>query len=469
MTEPTPTTQPYSVVLRRESVAASNVFGTQLRGLPWAFDDLSRDFGDDIYERMLLDAQCIAVVNVLRAAIIEEGVRLDCTVEDEAADGYALGQEIKGFCESVLADLVLPLDDVLWDMLGAIALGSRVAEEVWALTPATSYALPGTSPISRTQELLVLSALKPRPRQSTAFVVDAYNNVQGLLARNPTGPSVLQTNVVAPQTPNLIPRDKFAVLTFRPRDADPRGQSALRSAYTPWFSKMEIWQEFLRYLAQFASASIYAVASEQATNQGIRVEQDDGSFLIKSAVEVLADTLLAYRNGSALAVPYGTILGALEVSGNGEAFHNGFRFCDEQITMAVLNQTLATREAQYQSRASSETHENTLTTLQRQAKRSVCTMLRRDVLTPLVAYNYGPEAARQLTPHVSLGEVEQHDFAAMAGAIAQLARTSYLDPSQYAGVDTMLGLPERDQTEQAEPADTPPQEETDEETTDEPV
>jgi hypothetical protein len=446
-------TQPYTAVLMRERVVGSAVstIGRQLRGLPWAFDDLTRDFGDDIYERMQLDAQVTAVVNILRAAIIEEGVRLACPVMDEGADGYELGQEIAAFCESVLADLQLPLDDVLWDMLGAIALGSRVAEEVWNLVPATSYALPGTSPVSKTQDLLVLSALKPRPRRSTAFVVDPYNNVQGLLARQVGSGGTITATVVAEtpsQIPNLIPRDKFAVLTFRPKDADPRGSPCLRSAYTPWFSKMEIWQEFLRYLAQFASASIYAVASEQATNKGIEVTLDDGSKVVKSAVEVLADTLLAYRNGSALAVPYGTILGALAVSGNGEAFHAGFTFCDNQITIAVLNQTLATREAQYQAKASSETHQNTLTTLQRQAKRSVCTMLRRDVLRPLVEYNYGPEAARQLCPMVSLGEVEQWDFAKMATAIAALAKSSYLDPSQYAGTDKMLNLPPR----AAEPA-----------------
>lgn len=467
MTEPT--AQPYTAVLLRDRVAASEQFGTQLRGLPWAFDDLGRDFGDDIYERMQLDAQVTAVVNVLRAAIIEEGVRLDCAVAEEEEDGYELGQEIKAFCDSVLADLQIPLDDVLWDMLGAIALGSRVAEEVWAFRPATSYALPGTSPVSKTADLLILSALKPRPRRATAFVVDAYNNVQGLLARQPAGPSVLQTNFVGTTTPNLIARDKFAVLTFRPKDADPRGQSALRPAYTPWFSKMEIWQEFLRYLAQFASASIYAVASEAATNQGVRVEQADGSFQILPAVDVLADTLLAYRNGSALAVPYGTILGALEVSGNGEAFHNGFRLCDDQITIAVLSQTLATREAQYQAKASSETHQNTLTTLQRQAKRSVCTMLRRDVLYPLVAYNYGPDAARQLCPSVSLGEVEQWDFAAMATAVAQLARASYLDPSQYAGIDKMLNLPVRVEGEAEAQPPQPEEDDQEEDQANEPV
>lgn len=433
--------------LRREVVIGidRNLSQRGLRGLPWAFDDLTREFDDAIYERMLFDPQVTACLNVLRSAVIEEGVRCECPVADADDDGYALGHEIADFCTSVLADLELSMDDVLWDLLGAIAVGSRVAEKVWELRPRTAYALPGTSPISKTPELLVLSALKPRPRRATAFVVDPYMNVVGLVARTETNQTLSMSVVAdrATQIPSLIPRDKFAVLSFRPQNSDPRGMSALRQAYTPWWAKMQIWPEFLRYLAQFASASVYAVASEAATKSGIPVLQADGSTLIKPATEVLRDALLDYKNGTALAVPYGTLLGALQAVGNGEAFHKGFTLADQQITIAILHQTLATMEGEHQARAASEEHANTLETLQRQLKRSVCQMVRRDVLMPLVAYNYGPDAARMLCPTCALGDTEHQDWAAEATAVAQLARAGYIDPSQFAGIDARLGLPER--------------------------
>jgi uncharacterized protein DUF935 len=439
--------QPQMTQLRREVVVSVDRGLTQrgLRGLPWAFDDLTREFDDALYERMLYDPQVMACLNVLRSAVIEEGVRCECAVEDADDDGYELAHEIAAFCESVLADLPIGMDDVLWDMLGAVATGSRVAEKVWDLRPATTYALPGTSPISRTPDLLVLSALKPRPRRSTAFVVDPYMNVVGLIARTDALQSISMSVVAdnVSQVPNLFPREKFAVLSFRPQNGDPRGTSALRQAYSPWWAKMQIWPEFLRYLAQFASASVYAVASEQATKNGIPVLQTDGSTLIKPATEVLRDALLDYKNGTALAVPYGTLLGALQAVGNGEAFHNGFTFADEQITIAILHQTLATREGQHQARAASEEHANTLETLQHQLKRTVAQMVRRDILCPLVEYNYGPDVARQLTPTCSLGAVEQQDFSKVATAISLLARAGYLDPSQFAGIDVMLSLPER--------------------------
>lgn len=440
--------------LSTESVAGGTGLYSRssLRALPWAFDDLGSTFGDDIYQRMLIDPQVCAVVNTLRAAIIEEGVRLESPLSDSSADGYDLAREIDGFCESVLADLQIPLDDVLWDLLSAIALGSRAAEQVYQDQPATAYALPGTSPISRTQQLLVLSALKPKPRRATAFVVDAYMNVHGLVAQQAGqgyGATLGGLWAVDGSAPNVMPRDRFAILSFRPENGDPRGVSILRPAYTPWWNKQQAIQDFLKYLAQFASPSLYAVASEDATKSGVSVTAADGSITIEPAVTVLLDTLLAFQNGTAAAFPYGTLLQVLESSGEGQPFHNAFTWCDSQITIAVLHQTRATMEAEHGSRADSQTGQDILDTIVRQAKRSVATMLRRDVLTPLISYNYGSEAARTLTPNVSLGSVEQQDFAAFATAIAALAKSGYLDPSQYAGVDEKLGLPPRTEGETA--------------------
>ena len=436
---------------------------TALRTLPAAIDDVTQDFGDDLYDRMDLDPVVHANKNVLKVAIIEEGLRLSPAVDDADDDGFELAKEIAQFCESVLGDLQIPLDDVLFDLLDAIQCGSKLAEEVYQTVPATSYALPGTSPISRTQDLLILSALKPKPRNATAFVVDSFMNVQGIAAARPGMGSAPQGIYSLPLTaPNVLERDKFAILTFRPKDADPRGSSAFRQAYFPWFAKQQVWDEFLKYLAQFASPSIYAIASEASTKSGIQVPQSDGSLATRPAGEVLRDTLLDFRNGTAMGLPYGTLVNTLEVAGDGQAFHNAFLHCDQQITIAILHQTRATMEAEHGSRADSETGQDILGTIQRQAKRSVCTMLRRDILRPLVSYNYGPEAARQLTPNCSLGSVEKQDFNAFALAIAALAKVNYLDPSQYAAIDEKLNLPARETApEIAQPGTPPPADDAD--------
>lgn len=405
-----------------------------LRRLPWAFDDLSRDFGDDIYERMLLDPQVIAVVNVLRASIIADGARLASPVGDQDADGFAHGMAICDFCCAVLEDLETPLDDVLWDLLKAIALGSRVAEEVYDETQLQQ------------KGRLVLKALKPKPRHSVAFVTDAFLNIQGILGTIPGQGRGLGMGTFAigqSPPPNLLPRSKFAVLSFRPENHDPRGTTVLRPAYGPWWSKQQAWQEYLKYLSQFASPSLIGTTAENAEKGGgTKITMPDGTK--KTPSEVLLDTLLAFQNGTALAVPYGTVVKALEVNGNGLPFLNAIKLCDQQITIAVLHQTRATMEAENGSRADSETAQDILGTIVRQARRSVALMLRRDVLRPMVAVNYGDTAAAKLTPTVSLGVVEQQDMAALYTAVANLARAGYLHPSQYSELDERLNLPPRD-------------------------
>lgn len=464
MTELATTDRP--ILATEYAVAATGLWSRQAwRSLPHTIDDITQDFGEDLYERVDLDPTAHAGKNVLKSGVIEDGIRLESAVSDEAADGYALAQEIRAFCESVLGDLQIPIDDVLWDLCDAFIYGSRMAEQIYTDTPATAYALPGSSPISRTQHLLTLAALKPKPRTSVAFVVDAFMNVQAIQAQLPgTGWNGMSTVDArsARAWPGMLPRAKFAILSFRPKDSDPRGVSLYRPAYWPWFAKQEVWQEFLKYLANFASPSVYAVASEAASKSGVEVVNADGSKSKIPATQVLLSTLMAFRNNSAAAFDYGTILKALEVSNDGTPFHTAFTRCDEQITVAILNQMRATMEAKHGSRADSETGQDILDTVIRQIKRSVCTMIKRDVLTPLVEYNYGPGAARMLTPMPSLGDVEQHDFATDATAIAALARSRYISPSQYAGIDKRLGLPARtdlpDPTPAVDPAADPKKE-----------
>jgi hypothetical protein len=125
---------------------------------------------------MLVDAQVAACIAILKAAIIEEGVTLAPAVDDEADPDYEQAREIADEAEAMLDDLETPLDDVLWDLLGAVALGNRVAEQVYETRPATTL---------DNRTMLQLRALKVKPVRSVAFVTDAYLNVLGLVGAKP--------------------------------------------------------------------------------------------------------------------------------------------------------------------------------------------------------------------------------------------------------------------------------------------
>jgi len=428
-------------------------YANATKAWPWSIDDLTQDYGDDLYDRMLCDSVVASTVNVLRAAIIEDGVIVAPSTTDQADPHATLAAEIADLANQMLTDLDTPLDDVLWDMLGAIALGNRVAELVYAVRPVAG------------KQRLMLHALRVKPRHSLAFVLDAYLRLHGFLARVPGEPYPLAAGqLIDPASmPNLLPRGKFAVLSFRPKDGNPLGTSVLRPAYTAWNLKGQTMQEFLKYLVQFASPLLIGTTPSNATRTAV-IDATTGKptgATIDPQVNLL-NILLSLRNGSAMAAPYGTLVKELFSTGDGAAFRNAIADCNRDITLAVLGQTLATSEGQHQSRAAAEVHQDTLNTIVRQAKRSVVRMLTRDVLRPWVLANWG-EAALCCLPSITLGTTESPDLTAMMNAVANLERATYLAPSQKPAIDLLLGLPQRtademlrDQEREAAPSPVPP-------------
>lgn len=414
--------------------------GNASRGLalPWAIDDIAQDFGDDIYERMELDSQVASCDSGMRAAVLENGVTLSPAVDDASADGYQLSADLVTFCETNLEDIESELDDVLWDMLGCMGLGNRVAEIVYH--PFDSSPLPGRA---------MLQNLMVKPREMTAFVVDPYMRTLGLLGRSLDRPvSVAPGAQIDPDnTPNLLPREKFMVATFRPENNDPRGRSYYRPAYNPWNMKMQAWQDYLKYLAQFATP---IVVGKTAPNVKDAIDPDTGMTI--RAVDAMLATLLTLHNSSAIALQGGAELDLLFSTGEGRAFLSAIALFNEEITKAITTQTLATNEGEHQARAAASVHQDSLNTLVRQAKRSTCRMLRRDVLRGLVRYNFGDTAA-QLTPKVSLGEVDQEDRATLISAFGSVGYT--LHSSQLAGVDRQVNAPARDLSVDPQPVPAP--------------
>lgn len=411
-----------------------------LRTLSHHIDGVTADFGDDLYDRMLLDPRIAAEIDNLKAAVLEDGVVLTPAVADAAQDGYALAVTIADATTAMLADLDPALDDALWDLAGAVATGNRVAEQVYDYRPLGT----GVG--------LLLARLAPKPRRNYAFVVDPFNRLIGLLARIPgeagygTGAALVAAD--APP-PNLLPRAKFAVYTHRGSDGDPRGASILRPAYTPWVLKQQMLAEHVKYLTQFASPSLIAILSKLARDK--RVTDDAGNFTgtVIAAADALLTELLAFRNGTALVVPPETEVKELYSTGDGAAFLRAFEMYNRDITLAITGQSLATTEGEHQARAAASVHQDILATRVKQLKLGLARMLRRDVLRQWVALNWGDAAAATLTPLVNLGTVEEEDLSPRMLAIAALERAQWFAPSQKPAIDATLGFPERDPSETA--------------------
>lgn len=407
------------------------------RTLPYYVDDITRDFGDDIYERMMVDPQVASCIHLLKMATLLRGVSLTPRVDDEKDPAYAACVEYTAFCQRAIDRLRGFTTTTLYDLLDALPFGNRLAE--------ITYELATRGP---DKGKLVYKSVKVKHRRTYAYVVDARMNVLGVLALVPgispvTMGGTLLTDVS--KLKNMLPRQKFVIFSFRPKNEDPRGQSICRPAYNPWWLKMQTWPEYLKYITQFASPSIWATTAENAQdtaardNKGVLVKNDDGTQKYVSPSQAMLDTLIQFKNGSASVFPFGAALHPMEMQGDGAAFLSAIDMFDRQITKAILCQTLATEEGKYQARSASETHQDVLGMVINYIKECLEEVIEGDMLQPLVRLNFGDEAV-EFTPRATLGDTDQQDFAAMAAAISALESSGYLAPSQRRGTDAVLGL-----------------------------
>jgi hypothetical protein len=412
----------------REYVAGSShwlAYRGAIRALPHAVDDLEAELGDDLYTRMRRDPRVAGDVGLLKAAILDDSITITPATTPEGDEAAATAAaEAAAFVARCLYNLQIPIEDVLDDLLDALAYGCKVAEQVYANGEGEDAGR------------LVLKALKVKPRKATAFVVDAYLNVLGLLAAE-SGRSVAAGYVaVGPDgspPANLLPRSKFAVLTYKPKDADPRGSTILRAAYNWWWIKTQLLPELLKFGAQFGTPSLFGVTAEKAT----------ANDPTKTPEAELLTEMLQFQGGTALAVRHGTEVDVIESaqSGGESFFERAIDLCDRQISIAIYGATRATQEAENGSRADSETAKGLFDSIVSAGRWAVAAMLQRDVVAPLVAYN-NPQWVKY-PPVVSLGGVEAEDRTPAWNAAAALERAGYLDPSQYATLDADLGLPVR--------------------------
>lgn len=404
--------------LTKEYVAGG--YGTSMRGfinryyrtLPQYIDDTTRDLGADLYERMMNDAQVSSCVQLVKLAAIADGYTIRPAIDDRTDPNHQQASVIADYCIHCLENLPKPFNSFLYEMLDAIALGNKRAEKV--------YEADGGQ--------LILKDIKAKPRWATSFVVDPFNNLVGLLPYEASGRSVDTAN-------DVVPREKFCILTFNPTDNDPRGHSILRPAYNSWNFKIQLWPEYLKYLAQFAGPSLVGTLPENAQKR-----TESGTTITPQ--EDMGNALEQFKNGSYIVLAHGSELDALNMQGEGASFRNAFDLLDRQIAKAILLQTLATEEGLHQTRAASEVHRGLLDFVVIHARQALEAMIEFDVLYHLVLLNFGPDAARKFTPKAIIGEAKK-DWHRDVEAVSKLMQAGYVDPGQLAALDERLQLPNR--------------------------
>lgn len=345
-----------------------------------------------------------------------------------------LAADIADFCQRQI-DRVPKFTTAMFQMVfEGLAHGNKVAEQV--LEIAARGADAGR---------WCLKTIKPKPRESVAFVVDAYNNEIGMLGAKPGQMSIVQTTIVADDR-DIIPREKFCVFTYRPRDNDPRGQTALLAARQGWEMKQRSWPEYLLFLMVSAIPGILATlpnGDEEIViyeDDGITIKKnDDGENVTLPASQYLLNMLSKMRNHQVGVAPDGTNFTLLEANSEGEVFTRALDKFGSEITMAILLQQLATRDSTHQTKGATGSQARVIDLIVFWLRDTAAEMVKYDCFKPLVRYNFGDDAADELLPKVSYGDTEARDWSQDASSAATLA--SHLTESQWQHITSQLGIP----------------------------
>jgi hypothetical protein len=410
---------------------AAQSFDAYARSLPPWQDLLTRDF-PDVYERMLLDPVVHASTRVIKLNVLADDITPRPAVDDADKPDFELAKTLADFCADAQGGMKRALEDVWYEHLDGVFVGHRLSEKVIRTQDSGPHA--GKS---------VWDRINPKPQDNYRFVLDPFGNLVGLVTRPPGGDwGPLGSGLVDRDHPNLLPREKFALLTWDPRNGDPRGRALLRHCYEPWWHKQQALAQWLKFLAQTAVPSLFATTPQGA---GVLPPQDalgnpTGAQALSPGQQLL-NQLVAFQGGTAMVAAAGTLLQVIQAAGDGSVFSRRIDYADSCIAREITLQTLAIIEAKHGTRSQGEVHQDVMDLGVDYIRRLSCRVIREDVYRPLIRYNWGDDAADRLCPFASMTAVAKQDLNTTLPAYASVGYQ--LAPDQLPAVDEELGLPVR--------------------------
>jgi hypothetical protein len=412
-----------------------------IRALAIEHDDLTRIFGIKIYDTMRRDSAIDAALNIFFSAVLARGLELINPLQEGDPD-FEEADKWRQFAQLNIDRLKTPISATLFDMCFALVYGLRIAE----MNYESAEIMDGEGIKT------CLVDIKVKDMTTIALAVDEFLNVLGIvpLLRPVYGLSGIKAiNPDANKNiPEVIPIEKFFIFSWRVFNADPRGESQLRSLYHAYHTKKIVWDLYVTYLRLYANPSIVGFTPENAIpyiptdEEGIPLDPLD---TVATPEQQMANELQTLTGPGVAAFPGGAKVELLQPSGSGEVFLHAIHNLNGELVKGILGQTLMTEESASQGRAASQTHQDVFGIVLRFFVNLLEEAINDRVITPLIGYNYPPNPkSAKMMPRASLGAVEHQDFATVASSISALARSGYLHLSQYVGIDKMMSLPQRD-------------------------
>lgn len=322
---------------------------------------------------------------------------LEWEIEPGADDPRA--EAAADFCREILEGLT-DLDELLLDLLDAVAKGYSLAEILWDVSS-------GQAGIREVRWIM--------PNKVTWW--------ESVVPR-------LLTEAEPVRGEDLVPF-KFIYHKYKARSGMDTRAGVLRTCAWMYLFKNYSVKDWVAFSEIYGQPMRYGVYDPSAG-------QDERAALLAAVRAIGTDAAGIISRGTEIKLLEGQRYGSLNV------YETLVRFCDEQMSKAILGQTL-TSEASGQdgsgSRALGEVHADVRRDLLEADAKALGKSLRQQLLRPLVGFNFGWEVA---TPWLRFVVEEPEDMRQVAETIKVAGE--FLDISQE-WASERLGMPLRQQNE----------------------
>lgn len=312
-------------------------------------------------------------------------------------------KEIAGFVKDIIGGIE-NFEDIQTDLLDAIGKGFAVSEIMWAYDRAGRVVADNI--VSRHQKRFFWDA-------DDSFKVRTAEHSQGI----------------------LLPKNKFIYHRYKARSGHPARAGVLRVVAWMYLFKNYDLKDWIAF------AEVYGMPLRLGKYQP-GASDADKSALMQALVQIGAD--------AAGIIPDGTSIDFIttEKASSTDLFERLARYCDEQVSKAILGQTL-TSDSGGGSYAQSKTHNDVRHDLTVADCKALADTVRRDLIRPLVMFNFGED---KRIPYIRHDCEEAGDLKETAEIIGTLIeKTGLKVPTNYLYKKFSIPKPE-ESDEIAEPA-----------------
>ena len=222
-----------------------------------------------------------------------------------------------------------------------------------------------------------------------------------------------------------LPENKFIVHRYKARSGHPSRYGVLRVVAWMYLFKNYDLKDWVSF------CEVYGMPLRLGTYDATASEKDKAALM---------DAIVRMGTDAAGIVPSGTDIKFIESNKQSsvDIYERLARFCDEQMSKAIVGQTLTSDSGG--SYAQSKTHNDVRQDLTEADCKAVMETVRRDLIRPLVEFNFGVQAH---VPYFILNATDTDDLKETAEIVNTLAATGLEIPKSWLYKKFNIPAPEK--------------------------